>query len=196
MLVNIGFQVLLVGAVAIPVVRRVGWVTWLGLRWREWPWVVLIAPGCVVFMWMVSVGLNVSGYMKWVESFGVETVQDTVKLLQKSEDPLTVGLMVVAAVVAAPLCEEIVFRGYMYPVLKKHAGVWPAAVCVSLVFAAAHGSLAALLPLFVLSGLLVLVYEKTGSLWAPIAVHCCFNSATVLAQLAARAFGGLLDSAP
>jgi len=196
LIVNIGFQAFMVGAVAVSVVRRVGWTTWLGLQWPGWPWVFLIAPAAVVFMWVVFAGLKLSGYIKWMESFGVETVQDTVKLLQKSEDPLILGLMTVAAVIAAPLCEEIVFRGYFYPVLKKYAGVWPAAACAALVFAAAHGNLTALLPLFIFGGLLIFVYEKTGSLWAPIAVHCCFNSATVLAQFAVRWFHIPLDTAP
>lgn len=194
LLVNIGFQVMLAGVVAASVVGRIGWVSWLGLRWPGWPRVFLIAPAAVVFMWLLFAALKISGYVKWMESFGVETVQDTVRLLQQSEDPLVLGLMAVAAVVAAPLCEEIVFRGYFYPVMKRHAGPWPAAVCASLVFAAAHGNLTALLPLFVFGGLLVLVYEKTGSLWAPIAVHCCFNSATVLAQFAARYYHIPLDT--
>jgi hypothetical protein len=147
-------------------------------------------------MWAVFGGLMECGYMEWMESLGVETVQDTVKLLQKSEDPLILGLMAFAAVVAAPLCEEMVFRGYFYPVLKKFAGAWVAAVCSALVFASAHGNLTALLPLFVFGGVLVFVYEKTGSLWASIAVHFCFNSATVLAQIAARCWHFQLDSAP
>ena len=194
LLINMAFQVILTGAVAASVVGRVGWVSWLGLRWAGWPRVLVIAPGAVFFMWLLFIALNLSGYVHWMESFGVETVQDTVKVLQQSEDPLVLGLMAVAAVIAAPLCEEIVFRGYFYPVLKQHAGPWPAALCASLVFAAAHGNLTALLPLFVFGALLVLVYEKTGSLWAPIAVHCCFNSATVLVQLAARHFHIPLDS--
>jgi membrane protease YdiL (CAAX protease family) len=61
-----------------------------------------------------------------------------------------------------------------------------AGVCSALIFAAAHGSLAALLPLFVFGCVLAFLYEKTGSLWAPIAVHALFNGATVLVQLAAR----------
>jgi len=186
LVVNIGFQFVMAGAVAVVVVKRVGWVAWLGLRWPGWPWVFLIAPCAVLFMWVVFDGLQVSGYMDWMESLGVETVQDTVKLLQQSEDPLILGLMAAAAVVAAPLCEEIVFRGYFYPVMKQHAGAWPAAVCSALVFACAHGNLAAVLPLFLFGGVLVVIYEKTGSLWAPVAVHFCFNSATVLAQIAAR----------
>ena len=57
-----------------------------------------------------------------------------------------------------------------------------------MVFAAAHGSLAALLPLFIFGCVLVFIYEKTGSIWAPIAVHFCFNGATVALQLAIRYF--------
>ena len=196
LVVNIGFQLGMAGAVAGLVVRRVGWVTGLGLRWPGWPWVFLIAPGTVLFMWAVFGGLQLSGYMEWMQSLGVETVQDTVKLLQQSEDPLILGLMALAAVVAAPLCEEIVFRGYFYPVMKRFAGVRPAALCSALVFASAHGNLAALLPLWIFGVVLVLVYEKTGSLWAPVAVHCCFNSATVVAQIAIRYYHLPLDGPP
>jgi membrane protease YdiL (CAAX protease family) len=196
LVVNIGFQFVIAGLVAILASRRVTPGMWLGLRWPAWRWVFLIAPGAVAFMWLVFGGLQISGYVKWMESLGVETVQETVKLLQKSEDPLILGLMAFAAVAAAPLCEEIVFRGYFYPVLKKHAGAWPAAFCSALVFASAHGNLTALLPLFIFGCLLVFIYEKTGSIWAPIAVHCCFNSATVIAQFAARHLDLPLQPAP
>ena len=94
--------------------------------------------------------------------------------------------MTFAAVVAAPLCEEVVFRGYLYPVMKKYAGIFAAALCSSLIFAAAHGNLTAMLPLFIFGGILVFLYEKTGSLWAPIAAHFCFNAATVTVQFMVR----------
>jgi hypothetical protein len=122
LLVNIGFQIFMAGVVAILVVMRVGWVAWLGLRWPSWPWVLLIAPGAVVFMWVVFGGLQVSGYVEWMESLGVETVQDTVKLLQKSQDPRILGLMAltfaykasdrwwgrVVAVLAIPVADRVV----------------------------------------------------------------------------------------
>lgn len=148
----------------------------------------LIAPGTVLGVWGVLGALQAMGYMQWIESLGVETVQDTVKLLQQSKDPRVVGLMIVAAVIAAPICEEIVFRGYLYPAAKKFAGPWVAGICSALIFSAAHGSLSALLPLFIFGCVLVFVYEKTGSLWSTIAIHFCFNGATVLIQLAVRYF--------
>ncbi len=183
---SIGFQFLSAGIVVGFVAWRVRFVEWLGLRWPKWPWVFLIAPCTVLAMWAFFAGLHFSGFMKWIESLGVEVEQDTVKLLQQSNDPTVLALMAGAAVLAAPLCEEIVFRGYLYPAAKKFAGPWVAGICSALVFAAAHGSVAALLPLFVFGCVLVALYELTGSLWAPMAVHFCFNGATVLIQLAVR----------
>ena len=147
-------------------------------------------------MWLFFAGLQVVGLMEWIKSLGVETVQETVKLLQEADDPIVIGLMTFAAIVAAPLCEEIIFRGYLYPATKKFSGPWVAGICSALVFAAAHGNLAALLPLFVFGCLLVFLYEKTGSLWAPIGVHFLFNSATVMVEMIARHYPLPVDAAP
>lgn len=193
LLTSIGFQFVSVGIVTAFVISRIRPIEWLGLKWRKWPWVFLIAPGTVVMMWLFFSGLQATGFMDWIKSFGVETVQDTVKILQESNDPKILGLMIFAAVVAAPLCEEIVFRGYLYSAAKRFAGPWVAGFCSALVFASAHGSLAALLPLFVFGCVLVFIYEKTGSLWATIAVHFCFNGGTVLIQMAARHYHIELD---
>jgi membrane protease YdiL (CAAX protease family) len=186
LLVNIGFQFLMAGLVTAIVIRRVRISSWLGLRWPAWRWQLLLAPASLLFMWILLSSLKIGGYVQWMESLGVETTQESVKLLQKSQDPLILGLMIIAAVVAAPLCEEIVFRGYLYPVLKKFSGILPATLCSSLVFAAAHGSLITFVPFLIFGGVLVFLYEKTGSIWAPIAAHFCFNAFTVTIQMAAR----------
>lgn len=190
---SIGLQFMIAGIAVVMVQRRIHPIAWLGLRWPQWPWVFLIAPFTVIAMWLVFWLLQFGGYMRWIESLGVETMQDSVKLLQTSNDHLVLGLMAFAAVIVAPMCEEVVFRGYLYPASKKFAGPWVAATFTSLVFASAHGSLAALLPLFIFGLVLAYAYEKTGSLWAPIAIHLCFNGATVAMQLAARALNVPLD---
>lgn len=186
LITTIGFQFISAGIVSAAVIPRVRASEWLGLRWSRWPMVFLIAPACVVGMWIFFYSLQASGYVQWLESLGVDGMQDTVKLLQESTDPLTLWLMAAAAVIAAPLCEEIVFRGYLYGAAKRFTGPWVAGFFSALVFSSVHGSLVALLPLFVFGCLLAYVYEKTGSIWAPIAIHFCFNGATVLVQMAAR----------
>lgn len=193
LIANIGFQVILASIMMCLVFWRVNISTWLGLRWKDWHWVFLIAPGSVFAMWILFSVLHYSGYMKWMESLGVETVQDTVVLLQKCQNPLILGLMAFTAMIAAPICEEVVFRGYLYPVLKRFSGPWVAGICSAFIFAAAHGNLTALPPLFILGTLLAFLYEKTGSIWAPIAVHFTFNSATVIIQMAVRYFDIPID---
>lgn len=186
LLVSIGFQFVSAGIVTALVIARIRPIDWLGLKWRQWYWAFWIVPVSIAVMYGFLFGLDYVGYRAWIESLGVESMQDTVKLLRESDDLAVIGLMAVAAVIAAPLCEEIVFRGYLYAAAKKFAGPWMAGICSAMVFAAAHGSLAALLPLFVFGCVLVILYEVTGSIWAPVAAHFCFNGLTVLLQVGAR----------
>lgn len=188
-LFSIMFLFLMAAVSVAIVIRRMGPVRWLGLRWKEWPWVLLIAPGTVVCMWVFFAGLQGLGYMDLMERLGVEKVQETVELFQKGKDPAVLILMAFAAVIVAPICEEVVFRGYLYPAAKRYAGPWVAAVCTALMFSAAHGNMAALLPLFVFGLVLVALYEFTGSIWAPVAAHFLFNAATVAVQILVRVYG-------
>lgn len=87
------------------------------------------------------------------------------------------------AVIAAPVTEELIFRGCLYGVLRKSSGRWPAIVVSSIVFALIHGHLPALPGLFLLAVGLALVYERCGSLWAPIAMHAAFNGLTIVAAI-------------
>ena len=188
LVISIGFQLIIALATVAVVWRRIHPVQWLGLAWRRWPLVIAIAPFTVLSMWAVFAGIEAAGYSKWLESLGVERMQETVKLLQDSTDPTILVLMAVTAVLVAPVCEELVFRGYLYPAAKRFAGPWVAGICTALVFGAAHGSLAALLPLFLFGLVLVFLYEKTGSIWAPMAAHFCFNGLTVLIQMLDRVY--------
>lgn len=76
----------------------------------------------------------------------------------------------------APVSEELVFRGVMYGGLKNRIGAVFSAVIVSVLFAAVHFSLPAFMPIFVLSLLLIAVYERYGDLRASMVVHSLFNS--------------------
>lgn len=189
---NIGLQLFLAGLSLAMVSGRIGPVRWLGLAWKQWPWVLLLAPAAVVTMWSLFAGLQAVGYMELLESLGLEAVQDTVKIIQEEKDVLVLVLMGFTAIIIAPLCEEIVFRGYLYPVAKKFSGPWLAGICSALVFSAAHGNFAALLPLFAFGLVLAFLYEITGSIWAPMLAHLLFNGATFLVQMLIR-FGFVPD---
>lgn len=191
---SIGYQIFIAGVAVAIVVSRVNPISWLGLSWKQWPLVIAIAPVTVVMMWAIFAGLQAVGWMDLLERLGVEQVQDTVVIFQEEKDMAVLVLMAIAAMIVAPVCEEVVFRGYLYPVAKKYAGPWVAGIATALIFSAVHGSMSALLPLFIFGMVLVLLYELTGSIWAPMAVHCLFNSATVVIQMLAR-FGYIPDVA-
>jgi membrane protease YdiL (CAAX protease family) len=93
-------------------------------------------------------------------------------------------LLVLTAIVIAPISEELIFRGYIFGVLRRYAGRWWALVISASVFAAIHAHIPSLAGLFVLAVALTLVYEGTGSLWASILMHALFNSITVILTLA------------
>ena len=180
------------GMVVAFVLWRVKLAEWLGLRWKMWPLAFAIAPLTVFFMWCLMGTLHISGWNGWLErSLGIDSMQEAVKLLQEAKDPLVIILMAIAAVIVAPLAEEVIFRGYLYPAAKRFCGTAGAILFSSLVFAAAHGNVVALLPLFALAVILCLLYEFTGSIWACISVHFLFNAATVSIQLLARS--GIVD---
>jgi len=81
--------------------------------------------------------------------------------------------------VVAPICEEILFRGFIYRALRNWRGPWPAAVITGILFGLVHGASAPaidLLPLAVFGVMLSALYEWTGSLYPCIALHALNNS--------------------
>jgi uncharacterized protein len=89
--------------------------------------------------------------------------------------------------VVAPIGEEFFFRGFFYGALRNWRGPWPAAVLTGLVFGIVHFSssnVAFLVPLAFFGFGLCVLYERTGSLYPCIALHCANNSV---------AFGASMD---
>jgi membrane protease YdiL (CAAX protease family) len=118
--------------------------------------------------------------MRWSEAVGIPfDVQEPVQILLGETGWAAKSLLVVSAVVGAPVMEEILFRGFLYPVFKRYSERFFAALVSALFFAVAHSSLGALLPLLVLGLVFVLAYELSGSLLVPVAMHALFNAAQV-----------------
>ena len=86
-----------------------------------------------------------------------------------------------ATVIAAPLVEEVVFRGLVYTRLCRGMWRWAAALLSAVIFGLVHGTLLPLFYTIPMGLLLCLFYEEYHSLWAPILLHMSFNFAgTVL----------------
>ncbi len=114
--------------------------------------------------------------------------QEIVDLFNTSR---TIGqrvMIIVLAVVIAPMSEEFIFRFFLYGVLRRYFGIAVALVFNSLLFAAAHTHLPSAAPLFVLGACFTLAYEWSGSILVSMGMHALFNST----QLIFLAFPDLL----
>jgi uncharacterized protein len=98
----------------------------------------------------------------------------------ESRDSVALGIFFLTAAIAAPLFEEVLFRGFLLPSLTRYLSVWGAILVSSLLFALAHLSLSEILPLTALGIVLGVVYTRSRSLLAPMLVHSLWNSGTLL----------------
>jgi uncharacterized protein len=99
-------------------------------------------------------------------------------------DNLTLVIAGVLACVAAPISEEIFFRGFVFTGLLKW-GVLPAAALSALAFSLAHFDPGSVIPFFGIGLLMAWLYWSRGSLWDSIAFHFLFNSVSFLALILA-----------
>ena len=79
----------------------------------------------------------------------------------------------------APICEELFFRGYLMGVFARF-GRGRAIVSSALLFSLAHGVDMAFLPRALIGALLGAMTMRTGSLFAAMLVHGCYNIAIIL----------------
>jgi uncharacterized protein len=104
------------------------------------------------------------------------------KLLEQLGTNEATSLLLLSAAltcVVAPICEEFLFRGFVFTALRSWRGTWPAAVITGLVFGGVHAGSAPALDLVPLAGLgfgLCVLYRYTGSLYPCIAAHSLNNS--------------------
>jgi membrane protease YdiL (CAAX protease family) len=87
---------------------------------------------------------------------------------------LVVGALVV--IVVAPICEEIFFRGIIFRVLRVRMSFWLAAGIDGVIFGLVHG-VNVVLPILIFLGIVLCwVFERTGTLFATIAIHALNNT--------------------
>ena len=130
---------------------------------------------------------------------------DLLRVLGESVEPIVRVALAAGAVVVAPLSEELLFRGHGQTILRAGLArlggyhptdpdgpapsvppawaTWGAIVLASALFAAVHDPWT-WPPIFLLSMGLGWAYERTGNLWAPVAIHAAFNAVSTLIFLA------------
>jgi membrane protease YdiL (CAAX protease family) len=96
---------------------------------------------------------------------------------------------IASAAILAPLGEECLFRGIVQTSIKKIVPPrpgsmyhrWLAIAATAGIFGLMHAGTPQFVPALVVLGVLLgYLYERTGSLWTPIAVHLLFNAKSLL----------------
>lgn len=92
-------------------------------------------------------------------------------------------LLVLIVVIAAPIVEELFYRGLLLRSLERRVGNGWAVVWCGLIFGASHFELLQLPALAVFGMVLALLAQRSGRLGPSIFAHMAFNGVTVFALL-------------
>lgn len=168
----------------------------LGLALRRLPRGIVIGlAGILIAMPLVYGAMVVAEWVYQRAGYGHPPEHELLKRMGETADPLIKYLAVVAAVVVAPVWEELLFRGYIQTLLSEAVfrmrimaepldtrrtprETWIAILLTSLLFASIHATWT-IPPIFVLAVCLGFAYERSGNLWIPITMHAAFNGAMI-----------------
>lgn len=181
LLVTLGFQ----GAtwVLIPLFLRqqqMGWREALGFRGPQWPralftaakMMIWVLPGVLLLQYLSVLALTKLGWPP--------EEQAAVAIISGAKSWWLRIYLGGFAVVLAPVAEEFIFRGLLYPFVKQLGSPRGALFGVNALFALIHLDVGTLVPLFALALALTWLYERTDNLLAPIAAHSLFNAANLV----------------
>lgn len=101
-------------------------------------------------------------------------------LALQAQDKVALTIFFVTASIAAPVFEELIFRGFLLPSLTRYFSVTTSIFASGFLFAIAHLSLAEILPLATLGIILGVVYTRSRNILAPMLLHSLWNSGTLL----------------
>jgi membrane protease YdiL (CAAX protease family) len=128
-------------------------------------WVVIGIVVYLVFLIVYSIVIGVPEQDDIASDFG----------------PIWVQILLIG--IAAPISEEVCFRGMLFGGIRTRLPLWSASLAAGIVFGVLHYSTgwSAVGPLIALGVIFAVVYEKTGSIWAPIGMHALNNGIALVA---------------
>lgn len=131
----------------------------------------IILMGCFAFT--LSIGLVSLFSLDKLDQNATETLSELVNNGSFFITLLNVGIIV-------PICEEVLFRGYIFRKLYTTIGIKTSIVLQALIFSLYHMNLVQALPTFILGLLAGIVVYYTNSLWGAVIIHAVNNSISVI----------------
>ena len=178
--VNFIISFLLYGAILILVhimVRRRGasWRTAFGLASPRRGSALFMAVGVTLMILPIAWGLGIISAVLMEKIHMTPVLQQSIQTLQNSPSVESRVYLAILAVIVAPITEEVMFRGILYPYIR-HLGYRRIAMLgTAIVFGAIHFNMMHFVPLTFLGVVLAWLYETTDNLLAPIIAHGVFN---------------------
>ena len=129
--------------------------------------------------WM---GAAIGAYLLFALLYSLIVVEPHQEDIAEKLGPLPIQVLLI--VVAAPISEEVCFRGMLFGGLREKLPRLGAALLSGLIFGGLHAltGVTAVPPLIVFGFVLALLYEKTGSIVPGIVLHMLNNSVALLGQ--------------
>lgn len=136
-----------------------------------------VGAGVVAWMAMLPVIAGMIVLTNWLSQW--LPAPDNALVSEGLRSP-SAWLVVLMAVVFAPIVEELAFRGLLFQHLRARCGWWCAALVAGLIFTLAHGYGPLGIPLLmVLAVGLTVVRTWRGGMVAAMTVHACHNGVVV-----------------
>ena len=130
-------------------------------------------------LWLPALGIGLGFAMQLASNYLPIPERNACRFLLPKRAS-TRGSSRLFGVFIAPICEEIAFRGFLYPSLRPWTGRIIAAILTSVPFAFLHAQQVGhawgpLSLVFIVSLVLVWVRERTNSVACSALVHACYN---------------------
>jgi len=174
--ISLGLYGTILGLVHLMVRGRgASWRTAFGFRSPRQLSALLLALGVTFIILPIARCLgSLSG--KLMEMIHLKAVpQQAIQMLQTHVSVGSQVFLGVLAIVVAPVTEEILFRGILYPFVKQRGYPKAALIGSSILFGALHLNLMTFVPLTFLGLILAWLYDATDNLAALIFAHGLFN---------------------
>lgn len=123
---------------------------------------------------LLFVGIGLIGNML-TKILGTPAPQSFTVAIKGANYPWEFALLTILGGVIAPIKEEIVFRGLIYPPLRQALGKGKGILLTGMFFATLHFELVRFLPIFIGGVVLTWLYERSSSIWPSIVAHGTWN---------------------
>jgi membrane protease YdiL (CAAX protease family) len=152
-------------------------ISWADLGIRSFqPTIVGLGCGLMV----LSLLFNLV-YAAILGLFGLQIQPDIGVMFNNTNFPI---ILLIGGAVIAPFVEEIFFRGFVFPGLRKRWDWRIAAVISAGLFALAHVIPTSFVPIFILGLIFAFLYQISGSIWPSVLMHVLTNSVALAAAYA------------